>query len=509
LVSAVLVVVFRDHAVPGGVCVEFPARSLRDEAYYWDWGRQLSWGYFSKPPLIAWLMALAGWFADHSDAGIRLMAVVLGSGSLLFTYALARQFWGNKVGFWTAVLVVAAPGNAALNLILTIDAPLVFFWSGALFSFYQLVHGERRRWFWAVMTTLLLGLGLLSKQMMLAFYGMGILYLATTPGLRSHLRRKDIWITWIVSLLFMVPTLVWNATNQWITVSHTQHHFEGKSLDLLAILARIGEFFGSQLGVLSPVTAIALFLVLYRAGTRFRALDSRARYLLCMGLPGLLSVVLLLFRQSINPNWPAVFYISLLPLLAAAMVGAADLPTQVRMQAKAWLKASWITGAAFAALTLILPHLLIWSGHGGAKWDPTARLQGWSALAETVHKVREIESDGMERPFLLVAGHRYTASQLAFYLIDQPRVYRWPDHPGKVESQYELWGIPDFMEGADAIVILPGLHTEPEAALSEAFLSIELLQVITIPEPKKRPRNYTLYIGKTLQLSAIDQVNRR
>ena len=23
-----------------------------DEAYYWDWGRRLDWGYFSKPPMI-------------------------------------------------------------------------------------------------------------------------------------------------------------------------------------------------------------------------------------------------------------------------------------------------------------------------------------------------------------------------------------------------------------------------------------------------------------------------
>ena len=32
-----------------------------DEAYYWDWGRNLDWGYYSKPPGIAWLMAPAIW----------------------------------------------------------------------------------------------------------------------------------------------------------------------------------------------------------------------------------------------------------------------------------------------------------------------------------------------------------------------------------------------------------------------------------------------------------------
>lgn len=26
-----------------------------DEAQYWLWGRELAWGYFSKPPLIGWI----------------------------------------------------------------------------------------------------------------------------------------------------------------------------------------------------------------------------------------------------------------------------------------------------------------------------------------------------------------------------------------------------------------------------------------------------------------------
>jgi len=29
-----------------------------DEAQYWAWSQNLDWGYFSKPPLIAWVIAL-------------------------------------------------------------------------------------------------------------------------------------------------------------------------------------------------------------------------------------------------------------------------------------------------------------------------------------------------------------------------------------------------------------------------------------------------------------------
>ena len=30
-----------------------------DEAQYWDWSRQLAWGYFSKPPVVAALIGLS------------------------------------------------------------------------------------------------------------------------------------------------------------------------------------------------------------------------------------------------------------------------------------------------------------------------------------------------------------------------------------------------------------------------------------------------------------------
>jgi hypothetical protein len=31
-----------------------------DEAYYWGWAQALDWGYYSKPPLIAGLLAVSG-----------------------------------------------------------------------------------------------------------------------------------------------------------------------------------------------------------------------------------------------------------------------------------------------------------------------------------------------------------------------------------------------------------------------------------------------------------------
>ena len=32
-----------------------------DEAHYWDWSRHLDWSYYSKGPLVAWIIRLSCW----------------------------------------------------------------------------------------------------------------------------------------------------------------------------------------------------------------------------------------------------------------------------------------------------------------------------------------------------------------------------------------------------------------------------------------------------------------
>jgi len=45
-----------------------------DEAQYWAWSRDLAFGYFSKPPLLAWTIWLAEHICGSSEACIRALA---------------------------------------------------------------------------------------------------------------------------------------------------------------------------------------------------------------------------------------------------------------------------------------------------------------------------------------------------------------------------------------------------------------------------------------------------
>src|SRR5213082_2143123 len=84
-----------------------------DEAHYWDWSRHLDWSYYSKGPLVAYLIrcgcVLAGawsrWLTASDVLAVRLPAVICGSLLLASLYALTRQVFVRRP---LAVAVVAA-----------------------------------------------------------------------------------------------------------------------------------------------------------------------------------------------------------------------------------------------------------------------------------------------------------------------------------------------------------------------------------------------------------------
>src|ERR1700730_18281913 len=65
-----------------------PADLFPDEAQYWVWSQQLAPGYYSKPPLLAWLIALTTGLFGDSEFAVRLSAPLLPAGDPLYFYAI-------------------------------------------------------------------------------------------------------------------------------------------------------------------------------------------------------------------------------------------------------------------------------------------------------------------------------------------------------------------------------------------------------------------------------------
>ena len=477
-----------------------PLELVADEAYYWDWSRQLDWGYYSKPPMVAWLIRLATELGGSTAWAVRTPAVVLGTLSLWWIYLLAARVFDARTGFWSVVLCAATPGNTALSLLMTIDAPFLFCWGMAMYALWRMLEGGSQRAGWIVATGLATGLGLLSKESMVAFLmGTGLFVLLSLED-RRELRRPGLWLMTLIALACVLPVFVWNIEHDWITFKHSSSHFEAQTTDLARRLLRSAEFVASQFGLISPVTC-ALFAVAAVPAVRdFRRLSRKALFLVCFSIVPLSCVLALSLTRRVMPNWPAPFYAAGLIYTVGWLSGRFDsgeltaTPRWVFFSRDRLLRGSVWCGAICACLTCLAPWGVHWSGLIGSKLDPTVRLRGWNSLAAQVASNRA----GAPRPdstFVMVAAGRYEVSELAFYLPDQPLVAHW-NPGGTISSQYDLWPGPVDKAGWDAVILsLPSDHIDPRIA--ERFQDVTKHPTgIDIPLGGSRVRRYTAWLGR-------------
>ncbi len=465
-----------------------PIDLVHDEAYYWDWSRQLDWGYYSKPPMVAWLIALSTSLGGSSAFFVRLPAIFLSTGGLLMMYALGSRIYGPKAGFWATLLSVATPGNAALGLLMTIDAPLLFCWCTTLYCCWRFLERKPDRMLWLLLGTVATGLGVLSKQTMMGFIPLAGVFLLTSREDRREFLRPGVWIWAIGSLLFLAPVLWWNSQHGWITAQHTSSHFAGQSVGLLKRLTRSGEFMATQFGVVSPVTCALFAAVGFLSLRAFRKLGRRERFLLCFSALPMIGVLCLSLTQRVEPNWPAAFYPAGVLLLVGWALQKAEGLSPLR-NGKLALRRAVTVGAAFAGVTYILPFGL---GLEGTKLDPVIRLRGWEQLGEEVG-TEFAKMPRSKETFVIVAIGRAETSELAFYMPQRPPIYLW-NSVGDIRSQYDVWGGPQGKENWDAMIVT-GDDGEPPDALLAAFDNVELESTICVPIGPDLRHCYRLWHG--------------
>jgi 4-amino-4-deoxy-L-arabinose transferase-like glycosyltransferase len=465
-----------------------------DESYYWDWSRHLDLGYFSKPPMIAWVNALSTALLGISAQAVRMPAVVFGAIGLLGMYLCGRRMFNAEVAFWGVAAWLATPGTAALGLIMATDVLLVCCWCLALYTLWRTLEAQKSKLFWWLLTMLLVGLGSLSKQMMMIFPLLMFLYLLISGEDRRQLKQRWPWLLSIGSFLFLAPPLWWNFRHDWITFKHTSHHVEPVGASMLDHVKTFGEFIGSQAGLLTPITWLLLFLLSLALLPRLLRWSRQTKFLFIFGVIGLFAFIGLSFKQSINPNWPATFYPAGLLLLAAW--GREQVSAGFFDRMRGWFVPGIKLGIALTLIAYLLPFAMQLSFLPLGKKDPTARIKGWQELARQVDQARQ-QQPRPEQTFFLSPLRKYPA-EIAFYAPNHPRTYKWPGNPPRVSSQYELWPGPVDKLGWDALII-HNADSELPAELAAAFENIVPLGESSIPIGAAGERRYNMWRGENLQ----------
>jgi 4-amino-4-deoxy-L-arabinose transferase-like glycosyltransferase len=137
-----------------------PLQLYPDEAQYWWWAQTPDWGYFSKPPLIAWIVWLTTRLSG-AEWAIRLASPLLHAATALTIFGIGRIAYDARVGFWSALAYATLPGVSYSSGLISTDVPLLFCWAVALYAFLR--ARDEPGWRWPTLCGAALGIGLLAK----------------------------------------------------------------------------------------------------------------------------------------------------------------------------------------------------------------------------------------------------------------------------------------------------------------------------------------------------------
>ncbi|MCS7278632.1 MAG: glycosyltransferase family 39 protein [Thermodesulfobacteriaceae bacterium] len=448
-----------------------------DESYYWDWSRNLDWGYYSKPPMIAWILALSTHLLGNSEYAIRLPALIFITLSILVNYILILKYFGETLARWTLFTLNFVPLFTIYSFVMTIDPPLIFFWSLSLY--FLITYLENPTYKRTFLTGLTIGLGLLTKQTMFAFLILTFLYLYIFD--KDKLKLKKTWLIFLISFLVYLPNILWNFQHGFVLFKHTEEHFSRKTVNFFSFFEFLGGLIVAYSLLWFPLFAFfsIKYLKLLKNFFLKKHLPVLEKFLFqfkilnlffIFSFPILASLLFLSFFIKININWIFPFFIS--GFLFTIVLSFQKNTTKFLMFLNVLL--------AFV-LSLFIYILPKNPDYFSPKISALLnKFLGWIHLAQEVEKVYDGKTP-------LVASSRDIASSLAFYLKSHPEIYvvQLKKYP---ENQYHLWKKSSELEGKEILLVKKWLD-EPK------YLKFPLLIKTVKIEKIGKVENYSIWRG--------------
>jgi 4-amino-4-deoxy-L-arabinose transferase-like glycosyltransferase len=368
-----------------------------DEAQYWAWSRSLDWGYFSKPPLVAWaIAATTGLFGD-GEAAVRLAAPFGHLIAAVALFALGRRLYGPWAGVIAGIGWLLLPGVALSSSVISTDALLLPIWSCALYALFRFL--DQPGWRPAVVLGALIGLGALAKYAMLYFALCLSVAALFAPKVRHRVLSRDGASMALAALAVLAPNLIWNASHGFATVGHT-----AANANLGGELFNPGEmleFLFSQSGIVGPVLWVVFGILLVQAWRNRATLSETDRILLAFILLPLGFITAQALLSRAHANWAASAY----PAAVVWMAGS--------LGARPWGRTAIMSTAVVnGAMSVALVVFAVAPGWADAVGLGSAykRTRGWDEVCAVT------AARAAQRPYTaVVVDHRALFFALSYY----------------------------------------------------------------------------------------------
>jgi hypothetical protein len=270
-----------------------------DEAQYWFWGQNFDFGYYSKPPLIGWLLrAVTDLAGSDAPFWVRMPGAVLHGVTGLILAALAARLADGKVALWTAAIYVTLPFVSLGSLLISTDTVMAPFYAGALLFFVR--AGQDGRAGDAFVAGVCAGGAFMAKYAAVYLIPGAMLAVLVAPALRPGWRNAALMAVGFG--LVIAPNVIWNLSHDLTTVEHTMDNVGWVRTGANFRFGGMVEFMAAQFVVFGPLTMVALLWGIARART------PGLRALAVLALPPLVVVLVQSALGKAYANWAVATY---------------------------------------------------------------------------------------------------------------------------------------------------------------------------------------------------------
>jgi len=276
-----------------------------DEAQYWLWSQTLDLGYYSKPPLLAWFLGGYSIVFGDSFVSLKIFPVVI---YFFISYAIYKLClnlsFDKKKAQLCALSFLIIPAASLSSFLISTDLLLLLFWAVSMVLLLKVIKTNLTIDFFLL--GLVLGLGFLAKYAAIYFLLSLLLLLFLDKTSLKTFRNNPLGVlVFLFSfIIVLLPNILWNFNNGWITFSHTSDNANLQNLNLN--FYEPIKFFGSQILMVGPL--LFIFVIFFLKNLR---LDYENKFLLIFSLPIIFIVLVESFLVRANANWAAPALISI------------------------------------------------------------------------------------------------------------------------------------------------------------------------------------------------------
>ncbi len=384
-----------------------------DEAYYWDWAQQLAWGYYSKPPGIAALIALTTALGGQQEWAVRAGSLLLHPLTAGVLFLIARRYSTVQNASMVGMAYLLMPAVAFSSLFISTDVLLLLCWSLALYALVDFQARPARAW---LLLGLAVGAGMLSKYSMALFGPSLLLFMVLHPPARQWLRQPYLHAAGLLALLIVAPNVVWNFQHDFPTLRHTAE---------IAQLAQPGLHWDELLefGLYQPVLLGPGLFLLWLLALR-RCPDPLDRLLISFSVLPLLLFLMQALRGGAHANWAVFAYPAALLLLVRH--------SRPRHLHGALAINILIMVGLYHHQDLMQGVRTLTGDTRPITQDAFKRLRGWAELGAAVAARQQDHPEAT-----LLGEERDVLAQLRYYVRPTPTVWSW-NPAAQLRHHYDL-----------------------------------------------------------------------